>query len=94
MGPIIYVNKRCQQVFGYKRKDFYTEDFDFLTLVTPESGQLAKKNLAEHRKGREVPPAEYTFITRRGRKFRALQATKLINYRGRRAILGIIMNGK
>jgi PAS domain S-box-containing protein len=94
MGPIIYVNKRCQQVFGYKRKDFYTEDFDFLTLVTPESGQLAKKNLAEHRKGREVPPAEYTFITRRGRKFRALQATTLINYRGRRAILGIIMNGK
>ena len=94
MGQIIYVNKRCQQVFGYKRKDFSAEDFDFLTLVTPESGKLARKNLTEHMKGREVPPAEYTFITRRGRKFRALQTTKLISYRGKRAILGIILNGK
>jgi PAS domain S-box-containing protein len=89
-GSIVYANKRCQQVFGYKRKDFYAEDFDFLTLMTPASRRPAKKNLARHKKGRQVPPTEYTFITRRGRKFKALQTTKLITYRGQPAILGIL----
>ncbi len=90
MGPIIYANKRCLQVFGYKRKDFHAEDFDFLALIAPESRGLARKNLIRHQKGQEVPPTEYTCITRRGRKFKILSNTKLISYAGREAILGIV----
>ena len=89
-GPIIYVNRRCQQVFGYKRNDFYAADFDFLTMMTPESQKQARKNLAHHRKGQRVPPTEYTFITRRGRKFTALNTTSLITYHDQQAILGIM----
>ncbi|MFC1682801.1 PAS domain S-box protein [Candidatus Zixiibacteriota bacterium] len=89
-GQIIFVNKKCEQVFGYKRKEYYSADFDFLTLMTPESRDLARKHLIRHKKGQEVPPTEYTMVTRRGRQFRALNTTKLITYNGQPAILGIL----
>ena len=41
-------------------------------------------------KGEEVPPYEYALVTREGKRIDALLATKLIDYKGKKAILGIL----
>ncbi|MEE9150687.1 MAG: PAS domain S-box protein, partial [Thermoplasmata archaeon] len=70
--------------------EFYSPDFDFYTLIAPESIEHIKKSLGRHIKGEVIPPYEYTIITKEGRRIEAIIATKLISYEGELAILGII----
>jgi PAS domain S-box-containing protein len=90
MGTIIYANKECENVTGYTRKEFYSPDFDFLTLTAPESREMVKGNFARHMKGQEVPPYEYSLITKDGKRMDVINATKMISYGGEPAILGIV----
>ena len=89
-GRVVYANKKCEEIIGYKRKEFYSPDFDFLTLIAKESHNLIKTNYQKHLKGEEVLPYEYTLITKKGKKIEAIITTKLINYGGEKAILGIV----
>jgi PAS domain S-box-containing protein len=89
-GQVVYANKRCEEILGYKRKEFYSPGFDFLTLIAKESQNLVKKSYRKHLNGEEVLPYEYTLITKKGTKIEAIINTKLIDYRGERAILGIV----
>lgn len=89
-GQVVYANKRCEEILGYKRKEFSSPDFDFLTLITEESQNLVKKSYRKHLNGEEVLPYEYTIITKKGTKIEAIITTKLIDYEGEKAILGVI----
>ena len=89
-GQVVYANKRCEEILGYKRKEFYSPDFKFLTLIAKESQNLVKKNYRKHLNEEEVFPYEYSLITKEGTKIDAIITTKLIDYAGERAILGIV----
>ncbi|MHC4264404.1 MAG: MASE3 domain-containing protein, partial [Planctomycetota bacterium] len=89
-NKVVYVNQKCEEIMGYNRNDFYADDFDFLTLIAPESRELIKNNFGRHMKGEEVPPVEYLLITKKGRKIEAILTTKLMKYGGQTAILGTI----
>jgi PAS domain S-box-containing protein len=89
-GHVVYANKRCEEILGYKRKEFYSPDFDFLTLIAEESKNLVKKSYRKHLNGEEVLPYEYAIITKKGTKIEAIITTKLIDYEGEKAILGVI----
>jgi PAS domain S-box-containing protein len=89
-GKIVYVNEKCVEVMGYGREEFYSDSFDFLTLIAPESIDLVKKNYRLHMEGKEVPPYEYRLITKKGRTLDAIHTTSLINIEGEPAILGIV----
>ncbi len=89
-GRVVYANKKCEEIMGYKREEFYSPDFGFLTLVAPESADLVKSNLGKHMKGEEVFPYEYRLVTKEGKKIHAILTTKLIKYEGERAILGTV----
>jgi PAS domain S-box-containing protein len=89
-GRVLYANEKCEEIMGYKREEFYSPDFDFLTLVAPEYRKLVKASLAKHIMGKEVTPYEYALITREGERIEAILSTKVISYRGENAILGII----
>jgi PAS domain S-box-containing protein len=89
-GALVYVNKKCEEIMGYKREEFYLPDFDFLTLIAPESVDMVKTNYARHMKGEEVEPYEYTLITKDGKRIDAIHTTELIDFDGERAILGIV----
>jgi PAS domain S-box-containing protein len=89
-GRVVYANKRCEEAMGYKKEEFYSPDFDFFTLIAPESIDIVKTALSNHTRGKEVAPYEYTLITKEGKKIEAIHTTKLIQYDGERAILGII----
>ncbi|MBC8469148.1 MAG: PAS domain S-box protein [Planctomycetes bacterium] len=89
-GKVVYANKKCEEITGYERKELYSPDFDFLTLIAPESLDLVKENFRRHSKGLEIPPYEYALINKAGERIDAINSSKLIQYEGRTAILGVV----
>ena len=55
-GKVIYANKKCEEIMGYTRKEFYANDFGFFDLMTPESIEKTKMAFAIHAHGDEVSP--------------------------------------
>ena len=89
-GRIVYVNRKCEEMMGYSRKEFYSAQFDFLRLIAPDSIELIKSNFKKHSAGEEIAPYEYTLASKKGKIIEAIITTRLINYEGARAILGIV----
>ncbi len=89
-GRIVYVNRRCEEVMGYSKDEFYSPDFDFMSLIDPEFKDLIQSNFRKHLDGKEIAPYEYAIISRDGRKIDVIITTKLIIYEGEQSILGII----
>jgi PAS domain S-box-containing protein len=87
---VVYANKQCEEVMGYQREEFYSPDFDFLTLIAPESKELLKASYSRHMMGKDVAPYEYALVTKNGERLEAIITTKLIEYEGENAILGIV----
>ena len=89
-GSVVYANRLSLELIGYTRDEFYSADFDFLSLIAPESIEVVRSNFSKHMRGEEVTPYENTLITKDGKKYETIVATKLINYEGDRAILGMV----
>ncbi len=89
-GRIVYANKKCEEIMGYLRKQFYGLHFNFLDLVAPQHRAQVMENFRKHQAGVEVKPAEYELITRTGRHLSAIHSTALIQYAGMDAVLGIV----
>ncbi len=89
-GRVVYANQRCEEIMGYSRNEFYSPDFDFLSLIAPECVDLVKSSFNMHVKDEEITPYEYTLITKEGEKVDTILTTKLITYEGENAILGTV----
>jgi PAS domain S-box-containing protein len=89
-GRVTYVNDKCVEIMGYEKEHFYSPDFSFLSLIAPEHIDLVKAKYKEHLEGNEATSYECSIINKEGMRIDAINATKLINYRGEQAILGII----
>jgi len=89
-GRVVYANRKCEDIMGYKREEFYSPDFDFLTLIAPGSKELIKTSFRRHMNGEEISPYEYSLITKDGKKIEAIITSKLIKYEDEIAILGIV----
>ena len=87
---IVYVNPKCEQLIGYTKEEFYSPEFDFLCLISDECVEQINSNFSKHMKGKDVPPYEYSLITKNGQRIEATLTTKLIIYNGKNAILGTV----
>ncbi len=90
MGRIIYVNQICEKIMGYKVEEFYSNEFSFFKLIAPESIEKIKESFRKHQKGIDLLPYEYKIITKGGQKINVIISTKLIDFEGEHAILGIV----
>lgn len=90
MGRIVYANSRCEEVTGYSRDEQLSHDFDFRTLFPPDGLETLEPSFKAHREGKEIPPYESTLISKAGNRFQVIISTKLIEYQGETAILGIV----
>ena len=89
-GGVVYANRQCELTTGYAREEFYTPGFDFQTLTAPGSRAAVAENFRRHLAGEELPPYEYSLLTREGRRIDAILTTKLMRYDDEPAILGIV----
>ncbi len=87
---VVYANNKCEAIMGYTKEEFLSPDFDFFRLIAPESTDQVNASFKRHLKGEEIPPYEYSLITKEGKKIQTIITTKLIDYDGEKAILGII----
>ena len=90
MDGVVYANEKCSELLGYKKEEFYSPDFDFMTLIAPESKDVIQANFTQHMQGKDIPPYEYSLITKEGKRVEGLITTKLIQYEDEDAILGIV----
>ncbi len=89
-GRVVYANKKCEEVMGYTTDEFYTERFDFRSLIAPEYLDQVSSSFQKHMQGYEVLPYEYVLLTKDGKRIEVIITTKLIDYENGKAILGII----
>jgi PAS domain S-box-containing protein len=89
-GLVTYANRRCEELMGYTREEFYSEDFNFQTLIVPEHRWVVQEAYSNHLRGEEVPPYEYTLLTKDGRRIECILSSGLLRYGGQNAIIGII----
>ncbi len=90
MGRVVYANKKCEDTMGYMKEEFYSPNFKFLSVIAPNNLEALKSSFAAHMRGEEVPPYEYVLVTKDGQKIEAIITSKLIEYDGKKAILGIV----
>ncbi|MFX0015942.1 MAG: PAS domain S-box protein [Promethearchaeota archaeon] len=89
-GLVVYANKKCEEVLGYTCDEFYSPDFDYQCLIAPEYRETISLNFQQHLNGDEVEPIEYILISKEGKRITGILTTKLIDFEGERAILGIV----
>ncbi|MEK6572171.1 MAG: PAS domain S-box protein, partial [Bacteroidota bacterium] len=89
-GKVVYANKKCEEIMRYRREEFLSPSFNFLTLIAPESLDSIRAAFSRHLRDEEVPPYEYSLLTKDGKRIEAIIATGLINYGGESAILGVV----
>jgi len=89
-GRVVYANQQCAKAMGYSIKEFYAPHFNFLSLIHPDDFGMVRRNFRLHQRGKEVAPSEYKMLTKERKVLNTILATKLIDYRGQKAILGII----
>jgi PAS domain S-box-containing protein len=89
-GKVVYANRRCEEIMGFSREEFYSPAFDFMSIAAPEYRPLVKEKFKVHMSGRDVFPYEYAIVTKDGKMLEAIMSPKLINYCGETAILGTI----
>ena len=89
-GRVVFANKACEEQIGYKRQEFYADDFDFMCTVAPESRELIRQKFLQHQKGEEIAPYEYKVLTKDEKVLTVIHASRLIEFNGEKSILGII----
>lgn len=90
-GILVYANKASSKIMKYPLEDFLSGNFDFTKIITKESHALLQESFALHAQGtEELPPKEYTLIGKDGNRISALITTRLIDYEGDKAIMGIV----
>jgi PAS domain S-box-containing protein len=87
---IVYINRRCEEIPGFTKEEIYSEDFDMMTLVAPESMDLAKENFKRVVNGLEIPSSEIKILSKSGRGIDTIVNTTIIDYEGEKAVLGIL----
>jgi PAS domain S-box-containing protein len=67
-GNLLDVNKRSYDVLGYTPKELIGKNLMQLPLLTRDSKIKAVKNLAQRFLGKEIPPYDLVFISKKGEK--------------------------
>jgi PAS domain S-box-containing protein len=89
-GRVVYVNDRCKEMMGFNKDEFYTPKFNFWSLIAPTHLEQAQSAFEKHFRNIEVPPLEYVLLKKDGSQIVTMISTKLIEYEGENAILGVV----
>jgi PAS domain S-box-containing protein len=89
-GPqIIYANKKCEELLGYKREELYSPDFNFLVLLAPEFRDAIRSNEQGPMASQKTQSLEYTLVSKDGKRINVLISLKAFKYDDEDAFIGI-----
>ncbi|MFA7464199.1 MAG: PAS domain S-box protein, partial [Syntrophales bacterium] len=92
-GNIEYVNPRFEEIFGISRRELMDPDFDFMSLVAPESRHVIEERLEKSLRGEPLDSTyEFTALTRDGRRIEIEASHSYILYKGKNATQGTFRN--
>lgn len=90
-GKFEIINRRFAQMFNVTSEDVRAPDFDFNTLVAPESRELIAKRIEIIKHGEEPPSRyEFTALAKDGRRLEVEVSVTQLTYKGRPATQGIL----
>ncbi len=89
-GRVVYTNQRGFEVLGYTREEFYSPEMNITTLVAPEYLEITSQAFARYLEGQQAEPFEYALITKSGKRIPAIIASRIVDYGGKKALMGVI----
>ena len=89
-GKFQYVNSLFQELTGYTQQELL--GIYPLDLVHPEDRETVRKKAIENLKGHRLLPYEYRFIKKNGEVMRVLERLASIEYGGKRAAVGSVVD--
>ena len=89
-GRVVFANKKCEELMGYTRDEFYAPSFDFRNITAPEFRDVVMRAYQKHQAGQDVEPYEYAIIAKDGHRLTTILTPKVIRYEGELAIMGTI----
>lgn len=89
-GEVAYINPVCREFLGYEQEMFYQDDFGFLHVRDPATRHRIRASYARHMRGEEVEPYDVTFVRKSGEKVEGVMSTRLIQWDGKQAVLGVV----
>jgi PAS domain S-box-containing protein len=89
-GRFLYANRRLEELLGFSREEFCSPGFHLPDLVAPDDRKVATQALESHLRGEEISPYECALIAKDGKRVESLITTRLIDYEGELAVLGIV----
>ena len=87
---VVYANKKCEEIMGYSREELSSSDFNFASLISPKSIQAVRLALAKTVSEKVSSPLEIVLVTKEGKILNAILNSTLIDYKGEKAVLGIV----
>ena len=87
---IVYCNQQCEKMIQFSRDQFCALEFDFLSIIAPESADKLISNFNNQLNEKPVKAHEYTLVARDGKQIAVIITAKRIHYEGGKAILGIV----
>jgi PAS domain S-box-containing protein len=89
---IAYTNKKCEELLGYTKDEFYAPNFNFLSIIAPECRDLFLSNFGRRKQNDGIPSYEYSLIAKDGKKIDAILSMSSIEYEKGRAFLGTVID--
>lgn len=88
-GKVVYANRKCEEILGYRQDELCAPSFAFHDLIAPEdTGAMAVfEEMGEYLCSNAV---ECTFLAKDGHRLDAIFLGQVIPYEGDRALLGVI----
>ena len=89
-GQLQYINTAFLELFELRREHVNLPDFDFMSLIAPESKPLIGERLLQSLRGEKLPPRyRFTALTGKGLRIEIEASHDYIPYKGKIATLGI-----
>lgn len=86
-GTFLAVNRKVEEITGFKRRELLGQNFLWTKIVTARSKATLMKNLAKRMMGMQLPPYQVEVLTRDGEKIPAEVNAVIIEYEGKPAAL-------
>lgn len=88
-GKVVYLNQETVRVSGYSKEEFFSPEFDYSKLISPEFLPNFTVKFEKLLKGLDLEPFEFTLISKSGALVDAIWSIRPITFNGKLSLVGV-----